>query len=108
MIEDDLLSLFVRHDWPGNVRQLENAISRLAVIGHGGWIGLRDLDSDPELSEEFRPLVASSPVDSLKELERRQIRRALEQTSGNRQKAAKLLGISKATIFRKIREYHLS
>ena len=107
VIDGKLLALFIRYDWPGNVRELENVLSRLAVTRRGSRITLRDLESDRELSRAFGLVDSPAPLDSLRDLERRQIHHALEKTAGNREQAAKLLGISRATIFRKIRDLHL-
>ena len=106
-LDPDLLSLFLRHDWPGNVRELENVIQRLALMARGARITRRDMESDPELCQCFASLIEGVAVDSLRELQRRQIHRALDKTGGNREQAARLLGISRATIFRKIKEFQL-
>jgi DNA-binding NtrC family response regulator len=96
----------VRHDWPGNVRELESAAARLALVARGPVVGIRDLEQDPELYDALTRLEAP-PVERLTRLERREIERALRETGGNRVRAARLLGISRATIFRKIKEYGL-
>ncbi|MDQ7086992.1 MAG: sigma 54-interacting transcriptional regulator [Acidobacteriota bacterium] len=92
-------------NWPGNVRELENTLSRLALHATEGTIDLKTLEADPELAERF----GSTPSDEtqLEEVEARAIRRALELTGGHRLRAAQLLGIGRATLFRKIRRYHL-
>jgi len=106
-VDDAVMGLFVRYDWPGNVRELENILSRLSVACRGNRITRPDLESDPDLGRSFGPLLEPPPVDSLRDLEGQQIRRALDKTAGNREQAARLLGISRATIFRKIREYRI-
>jgi len=98
--------------WPGNVRQLENALSRAAIAARGRVI-LPD-----HLEEEAAPIVpipselteGGEPVPLralLAEVERRAIQRALTDTGGNRTKAAERLGISRRQLFDKIREYDL-
>ena len=91
--------------WPGNVRELENVLSRLALRATGGVIDLETLEADPELAERFGR--TSSGETQLEDVEARAIRRALELTGGHRLRAARLLGIGRATLFRKIRRYHL-
>jgi transcriptional regulator of acetoin/glycerol metabolism len=106
-IDDDLLA-FSSATRPGNVRQLENVIARLAIIARGPKLTMRDLEIDTTLYDqlaEFPPEPLA--VENLATLEKRQIVKALQETNRNRLKAAKLLGISRATIFRKIREYGL-
>jgi len=106
-LDDELLSLLVRYHWPGNVRQLENVIARLGVLSRSAKLTVRDLESDPPLYQTFTEIDVPtlSPIEDLSTLEKRQIQRALHETNGNRVKAARLIGISRATIFRKIREY---
>jgi len=107
-IDDELITLLVRYHWPGNVRQLENVIARLGVLAGSSRLTLRDLEADPQLYQSFTEIdVPTSPpaIEDLTTLEKRQIQRALRETKGNRVKAAALIGISRATIFRKIREY---
>ena len=70
---------------------------------------MSDLEADTQLFELLTEMQASapSPIEDLSTIEKRQVLRALREAGGNRQKAAKLIGISRATIFRKIREYGL-
>jgi two-component system, NtrC family, response regulator HydG len=107
------LDLFMRYDWPGNVRELEHAIERAVILARGEHITpeelpptLRALGGDPEGTTPQEPPL---PVGlSLKEMERELIRKTLEYTGGNRTKAAEVLGISRATLHNKLREYGLS
>ena len=69
-------------------------------------VGIRDLETDRELYDSLTQL-EEPPVQRLERLERREIERALRETGGNRVQAARLLGISRATIFRKIKEFSL-
>jgi Nif-specific regulatory protein len=107
-IDPNLLSVLVRYGWPGNVRQLENVLSRLAVLAPGPRITLADLEADRALYDQLADfLKGPDQIEDLATIEKKQIHRALQETSGNRLKAARMLGISRATIFRKIREYGL-
>jgi two-component system response regulator HydG len=107
------LDLFMRYDWPGNVRELEHAIERAVILARGEHITpeelpptLRALGGDPEGTTPQEPPL---PVGlSLKEMERELIRKTLEYTGGNRTKAAEVLGISRATLHNKLKEYDLS
>ena len=105
-IDDDLLALLIRYSWPGNVRQLENIIAKLVILARGTRIGMLDLENDPTLYEQLAEMPAEeSSFQDLAAVEKKQMEKALRQTGGNREKAARLLGISRATIFRKIKEY---
>jgi transcriptional regulator with GAF, ATPase, and Fis domain len=105
---DDALSLLVRYHWPGNVRELENEVKKLAVFSDGEVITLEDINRHQELFIKLTDLSEDSPVESIEEVERKQIVRALLETGGHRGRAAKILGISRATIFRKIKQFGIS
>ncbi len=108
-IADGALELLASRDYPGNVRQLRNEVSRLLVFRRGDVITadeVRDLSASavPVLDEYMEAGSASMP---LKELEKQHILRALRETGGDRTQAARLLRVGRATIFRKIKEYDL-
>ena len=102
------MRLLTEYAWPGNVRELENVIERALVLTHGPTI-------DPEHLADFvrGGERAGPPPDDLSikrqtdRLERTLIRRALEQTRGNRTRAAQLLELSHRALLYKIREYNL-
>jgi transcriptional regulator with PAS, ATPase and Fis domain len=104
-----VMDLLERYRWPGNIRQLENVLQRLTLLAGEAPITVGVVESDGELR---RTLVGdaddSAPIYSLERSEEQKIREALRAASGNRTRAAKLLGISRATIFRKIKQYGLS
>jgi DNA-binding NtrC family response regulator len=98
----------VAHEWRGNVRELEHAIERAAIIAKNGRVGLDDLPDSLQLGHrpETRPASdAEAPVLPLAELERLAIVRALEHTRGNKRAAAALLGIYRPTLYSKLRKY---
>jgi len=117
----EALALLSRHDWPGNVRELENVIQRGATLTSGSIILAKDLFLDrdtadsPACEDPVRDdsALASSVLPgldlkagvSVSEMERKLINITLEQTSGNRTRAAELLGISLRTLRNKLREY---
>jgi DNA-binding NtrC family response regulator len=118
-LEPSLIDALARTDWPGNVRQLENTIARLAALSTGGVIGLADLDSAtgtrPEISSAS-PSDDDPPPDarngpSLKEqveaFERGLVARALDGTGGNQSEAARRLGVSRVTLIDKMKKYGL-
>jgi two-component system response regulator AtoC len=98
--------------WPGNVRQLENALARAAIAARGRAILPEHLDiGDPgETALAAEAAESGEPVPLralLAEVERRAIRRALAACNGNRTKTAERLGISRRQLFEKIKEYDL-
>jgi PAS domain S-box-containing protein len=101
-VSDEVLVRLMEHDYPGNVRELENIIEQAFVLCRGGLIELHHLP--PELRSTSSPRVsdASGSV-SLKSMERLIIIEALRRRDGNRTRAAKDLGIDTSTLYRKIK-----
>jgi transcriptional regulator of acetoin/glycerol metabolism len=87
------------HNWPGNVKELRSIIERMALTGKRGAVHPTDL---PEHIRSARPL------SMIERAELEAIRRALQEADGNRSRAAEILGLSRATIYRKMRAYRLS
>jgi DNA-binding NtrC family response regulator len=107
-ISYDALTHLMAHGWPGNVRELENCVQHALAMGAGPQIEVGDLPANLINVVVSSPTAGSeTPVPSLEALERRAILRALEETGGDRLRAAKLLGIGKTTIYRKLKEYGL-
>ncbi|MGB6200495.1 MAG: sigma-54 dependent transcriptional regulator [Candidatus Acidiferrales bacterium] len=103
-ISEDAMRRLMIYDWPGNVRELENAVERAVALGSGPVLHAGDLPSNlqyaqPERFPEHGELVP------LEELERRAIFSALRETSGDKLAAARLLGIGKTTLYRKLKQY---
>ncbi|HMJ13624.1 MAG TPA: sigma-54 dependent transcriptional regulator [Polyangiaceae bacterium] len=109
----DALEALARHQWPGNVRELQNVVHRSLLACSGEEITLSDLPPDiralslPSLPPDesgggARVDDDAQPILSLRELERRAIERALRQTNGSVAQAAKLLGIGRATLYRRL------
>ncbi|SMC16474.1 PAS domain S-box-containing protein [Desulfacinum hydrothermale DSM 13146] len=103
-LSPEALQVFMRHDWPGNIRELENAIEHAFILCRNGWILPDHL---PEhLQKEvrgFQPLQGWT----LQEIEKRAIWEALERNNWKRMATARELGIDKNTLRRKIRRYGL-
>ncbi|MHB8655247.1 MAG: sigma-54-dependent transcriptional regulator [Terriglobia bacterium] len=102
-ISYDAMTRMINYSWPGNVRELENCIQRALVLGAGPLLQVKDLPS----AVLFPSQVGDGEVLSLKDVERQAIMQALEATGGERQQAAKKLGIGKTTIYRKLKEFGL-
>ena len=93
----------VRYDWPGNVRELENAVERAVALAIDTRV---DVDDFPEEVRQARAVVApTAGGHRLADVERALILQTLEEASGNRARAAELLGIGVATLYRKLKQY---
>ncbi len=105
-VSAEALSLLMAHDWPGNIRELENAIEHAFILCGNGVIDIRHLPEDLTA----RSTVPSADFDihaSRDLMETQTIQRALEQAGFNRLAAAKALGIHKSTLFRKMKRLGL-
>jgi two-component system response regulator AtoC len=105
----DARRALLEYSWPGNVRELENAVERAVVLAEGDRIGVGDLPGRIVAGRDpIKAFLASGEI-SLKKtgrfVEETLIRRALDETGGNRTAAAKLLEISHRTLLYKIKEY---
>jgi two-component system response regulator HydG len=92
------------YDWPGNVRELENAIERAMTLATGPVLHVSDLPSNLQYSASDR-LPQNDELLPLDELERRAIMRALRESGGDKLAAARMLGIGKTTLYRKLKQY---
>ena len=97
------MNKMLNYSWPGNVRELKSAIDYAAISCKGPVIDLEDLP--PEIIDSGRNHHISS--DSLKLNEKQKILAALEESAGNRKDASKILGISRATLYRRLTKYNL-
>jgi len=128
-LDPALIDNLVRSDWPGNVRQLENTIARLAALSTGGTITLADYQASSNLppsssaelavatdaadsgDEHAGPVTDARSGPSLKEqveaFERGLVARSLDSTGGNQSEAARRLGVSRVTLIDKMKKYGL-
>jgi transcriptional regulator with PAS, ATPase and Fis domain len=105
----------MQYDWPGNVRELENCIERAVALGNQETIDVHDLPPALRLerqeSDEAIPIVLSATAPAanadLEDLERATIQRVFEQVHGDKALARKMLGISRATLYRKLKRYNI-
>jgi two-component system response regulator HydG len=122
-IDCDVARLFMRHHWPGNIRELYNTMERAVLFARASLIKLDDLPDclihaeieHSRISHEtaiLGPLPAQQAIQeevpqTLEDQERQRILRALERANGNRGLAADALGISRSTLWRKIKKWRL-
>jgi len=102
----------LQYDWPGNVRELENCIARAVTLGDQHVIDVQDLPpairTEQPASSELTPQDASSlSTTALAEMEKMTILRVFEQAHGDKALAGKMLGISRATLYRKLKRYNI-
>jgi len=106
----DALDALQNAPWPGNVRQLQNVIERLVVLSDGDVVGAEDVKRELErdafaAQDEGTEMSAIELGAAIRKAERRALKRALERSGGNRALAARLLGVSRRTLFYKLREH---
>lgn len=110
-IEPDALKALEAYSWPGNVRQLRNAVEKMVVLAAGETLTLDDVPAEilaptaPAATAEAAPAAATAPTASLADVEKAQILAALKAAGGNKTAAADALRISRRTLHRKLREW---
>ncbi len=100
--------LFLKYEWPGNIRELENVLERASMLCMKDFIDIEDLPE--ELQERFAskthlPFLGRDQLTTLDDLERDYILYLLDVTGHNLQKSAKILGISRTTLYNKLKKY---
>jgi DNA-binding NtrC family response regulator len=106
---DDAMHRLMAYDWPGNVRELENVVERALALGPGAILQFQDLPTNLQYASPERPATEENELVSLEIMEKRAIFRALAETGGDKLAAARLLGIGKTTLYRKLKQYdHVS
>ncbi len=102
------MNCLLHYEWPGNVRELENCIERAIALGNHRAIDVGDLPDSLRAAgagTDATPNAGSPPSTDLEDLERSTIQRVFDQVNGDKNTAAKLLGISRATLYRKLKLY---
>ena len=107
VLPNALLSYFSNYEWPGNIRQMENAIERIVLLCRGSEITIRDLPDflRSERPQETPPIALPEEGMSLGSVEKRLILQALEKFHGNQTRAAKYLGMSRRTLAYRLEKY---
>jgi two-component system NtrC family response regulator len=100
----DALAAIDAHDWPGNVRELENRVKRAVIMAEGKLVSAEDLDLSSTALEDAAVLNLKAAREAA---DRRVIRHALSRSEGNISNTAKLLGISRPTLYDLLKQYDL-
>lgn len=101
-ISEDVKRVFMSYSWPGNIRELQNALEFAIVLCHGSTITIKDLP--PEFIDNNKAVLDTTDKN---EDERQTIIQALKKTDWNKAKAARFLGIDRKTIYTKITKYNI-
>lgn len=106
-VSQEVLDLFMRYQWPGNIRELKHIMEHACILAPEGEIGLEYIRRD--IIEDFSGIRESAPMRKRKPVnaDAAAIVEALKKTGGNKAKAAKLLGIHRATLYRKMDQFGL-
>ncbi len=106
------MKCLLQYDWPGNVRELENCIERAVALGDGKLVDLGDLpptiaSASPSSEATIGTMAGAVSSTDLEDIERATIERVFEQVKGDKALAGKMLGISRATLYRKLKRYNI-
>jgi two-component system response regulator HydG len=107
-LSDDALKAMLAYDWPGNVRELENCLERACAFTTGPVIHLGDLPPEISQLQGSAPLgdgAVTNKIMPMSELEKQTILNTIAQLNGDKLMAARMLGIGKTTLYRKLKEY---
>ncbi len=107
-LSDDAMKAMLAYDWPGNVRELENCLERACAFTTGPMIHLGDLPAAISQLQGTNAVATAGNTNKImpmSELERQTILNAIAQLNGDKLKAARMLGIGKTTLYRKLKEY---
>jgi DNA-binding NtrC family response regulator len=105
-LSDDAMKALLAYDWPGNVRELENCLERCCAMTSGPVIHVLDLPSSiTGAPMQLTPTISETRIQPMSEIEKQTILGTIAQLNGDKLMAAKLLGIGKTTLYRKLKEY---
>ncbi len=106
---DDAMSCLIQYEWPGNVRQLENLVTRMVLLARESYIGTNNVPPEIRVSSSRTTSfgIQELGLSQMENVEKQAIITALTETNGNAVAAAKRLGLGQATIYRKIKRFEI-
>ena len=107
-VSSEVLSAFFQYAWPGNVREMENVIQQAIVMGSGPILTMKNFPGRLSGKNAGCLLEENVWIPTLREVEKELITKALRETNGNISGAAKLLGVDRKTIYRKVKRFSIS
>jgi PAS domain S-box-containing protein len=105
-VDSDVLQLFSDYPWPGNIRELQNTIERAINFAEGDTIRMEDLQED--LTQFIDKKIAEPPIFDIRRIEKEQLVKAFKYSHGNVAETARILGISRPTVYKKFRKYNIN
>ncbi len=109
-VSRDVQKLFLKYNWPGNIRELENALQSAVLVTQKDFIDLADLPKtirEPAAARRRAAFVERDNLSSLEDLEKEYISFVLAQTKNNLKRSAEILGVSRTTLYNKVAKYGL-
>lgn len=108
-LDKPVADLLISYDWPGNIRELRNALERAVILADGERLTVDHFSLDIESDSDSRPLVTNSRTESegLEQAEREMILKALEKSEGNKTEAAKLLKITRRRLYSRMKAHEI-
>lgn len=108
-LSDKIIHLLMEYDWPGNIRELQNVIERAVIVGKEPHLNLSNfIISQVRLSSAHQSTIpVEIEASSIGEIEYKTMKEALLKSGGNITKAARMLGIARNTLYRRMKKYHI-
>jgi DNA-binding NtrC family response regulator len=107
-VDNVTMRILIAHSWPGNIRELDNVIERAMILGNGEWITVADLPRAIQHDSESFPSVADNLKEAIRAYEKIHIENVLNRVSGDKRKAAEILGLALSSLYRKIEELDIA
>jgi transcriptional regulator with PAS, ATPase and Fis domain len=106
-VDNVTMRILIAHSWPGNIRELDNIIERAMILGNGEWITPADLPRAIQHNSENFPPIADNLKEAIRTYEKIHIENVLSRVSGDKRKAAEILGLGLSSLYRKIEELEI-
>lgn len=103
-VDNTVMKVLMAGDWKGNVRELENILERAMILGNGEWIMLEDLPEGQKSREEGISFSSRNLKTAVRAYEKSHIESVLQETEGDRTRAAAVLGLSRSSLYRKMEQ----